>query len=71
MSKKDLPIDLMMKSVEWKAVDGCLVDIDDEMPVTTHEGVLHFEGITIRCYKLNNGQSVFDADDIESFFKLN
>jgi hypothetical protein len=68
MDIKELPIDLMMKTVEWEAVTDYQKS-DDELPSVTHNGVLTIDGISIRCYQLDSGIAVFDADDIESLFR--
>ena len=34
----------------------------------THVGVWEFAGHEIRCYRLNNGQTVLHADDVQCFF---
>lgn len=42
----------------------------DQVPgglYATHEGIFEIGGAKLRCYRLNNGEAVFDADDFESF----
>lgn len=33
----------------------------------THSGVLEIAGHSLKCHVLNNGQRIFDADDLEVF----
>ena len=61
------PIEVMMDGVEW-------VERDESEPVpadglyATHEGVFDLLGHKMRCYRLNNGAAVFNADDFVAFF---
>ena len=59
------PIDTLFDGVKW--VPTGLTSTGDEL-VATHEGVLTIMGWDFRVYQLNDGQRVFDADDIEGFF---
>ncbi len=34
----------------------------------THSGVLEIGGVALKCYRLNDGSAVFDADDLARFF---
>lgn len=34
----------------------------------THQGVLEIAGFKLKAYRLNDGQRVFDCDDVEAFF---
>ena len=64
------PIEMMLDGVQWvpagERPDG--PDNHDGLPYATHEGVLDIMGHKMRCYRLNNGQAVFSADDVEAFF---
>ncbi len=33
----------------------------------THEGVLNLAGHELRCYILNTGERIFNAEDVEKF----
>jgi hypothetical protein len=61
------PIEIMMDGVEW-----CERDSSEPAPeeglYATHEGVFEFLGHRLRCYRLNNGAAVINADDVEEFF---
>jgi hypothetical protein len=60
------PIELMLDDVEWKASErSAPVDSDSGLPYATHEGVLELCGKSVRCYRLNTGQAVFNADDLD------
>jgi len=45
------------------------VDLKEGAVWATHSGVMEIQGKKIRCHVLSTGQRIFDADDIESFFK--
>jgi hypothetical protein len=61
------PIDQLLNQLEWEV----LPEIEDQAGelYATHIGTLQLMGLELRCYRLNNGQAVFDADDIARFFK--
>lgn len=61
------PIDQMMNAVEWQPVEGEMV-ADDGLPYATHTGVLNIGGFAFKCYQLNTGQRLIDAEDMERFF---
>lgn len=61
------PIEMMLDGVTWTATR----DPSEPVPqglYATHEGVLEIEGMSLKVYKLNDGQRVFDADDFVEFF---
>ena len=64
MSEK-LELPSFMQSVEWIATGKTQ---DGDLPVSTHEGVFNFGGVDIRCYRLSNGDAVFNADDFKKVF---
>lgn len=56
----------MLDGVQWKATEN---EADDSgLPYATHSGVFEMFGKKMRCYRLNTGQAVFDADDFAAFF---
>lgn len=67
------PIEMMLDGIAWTAVvpdrpEG--PDNSDGVPFATHEGVLKIGDMPpLRCYRLSNGQSVFNADDLQAFFE--
>ena len=64
------PIDRLMETVEWKELapeNGIGFD-DDGLPWATHEGVLQIGELRLRCYRLNTGQAIFNAEDMDAFF---
>ena len=58
-------VEKLLDSLDWTALpepertDGLYA---------THEGVLEIGDLHLRCYTLNNGQRIFDADDIHRAF---
>lgn len=62
------PIEVMLDKVDWKATKHDSTTVS-ELPYATHSGVLDLFGLKLRCYLLNTGERVFDADDIEEFFR--
>lgn len=61
------PIDLMLDGVTWVPVERQATG-DSDLPYATHEGVLELFGSKLRCYRLNIGDAVFNADDFEAFW---
>jgi hypothetical protein len=72
------PMDLSLDSVDWKpatpdvrptrdmaTIKGGSVEV---LPSVTHEGVWHFMNNELRVYRLDNGTTVFHADDFERVF---
>lgn len=61
------PVDQLLGRVDWKATGN--TPGESGLPYATHSGVLEITGCApLRCYRLNTGQAVFDADDFEAFF---
>lgn len=59
----------LLSSVEWKAIDRKPESRLQEGEIhATHEGLLEIYGAKFRCYRLSNGEDVFDADDVAAFF---
>lgn len=61
------PIEMMLDGVTWIRNEN-VKGTDSGQPYATHHGVLELEGHKLRCYRLNTGQAVFDADDVNEFF---
>jgi hypothetical protein len=61
------PIEKMLDGVHWREADGPPED-DDGTPWATHEGVMDIMGHKLRCYRLNTGQAIINADDMHDFF---
>ncbi len=61
------PIEKMMDSVQWEEIEVDSDYVGGELPYSTHEGVLTIGGLKLRCYRLSNGQNIFNADDIAAF----
>jgi hypothetical protein len=60
------PIEQMLKTVEWTENEE--KEHFGELPYATHSGVLYLGENKLRCYRLNTGMAVFDADDFEEMF---
>lgn len=60
-------IEVLLDRVEW---ENC--DTPDQLHTgdlyATMKGELNFLGFKFRCYVLNDGQRVLNADDVEKFF---
>lgn len=56
-----------LKGVDWVATGN---EPADGGLVATHEGVWRIGGVEIKCYRLNNGEAVVDADDFLKFFDV-
>ena len=61
------PMNYVLDGVLWEQAGGPQEDSAD-LPWVTHQGVVDFAGVRLRCYQLSDGQRVFDADDIEAAF---
>ncbi len=61
------PIDMMLEGVEWIKSPDENGGVDNDLPHVTHSGVLEIMGAEFKCYRLSDGNTVFDADDVESF----
>lgn len=61
------PIEQMLASIPWTAIEQT-DPIDGSMPYATHVGALKIGDFEFKCYTLNDGRRVFDADDVARFF---
>lgn len=61
------PIDIVMSRVKWQEVER--PEASSGL-YSTHEGILEFAGHVFRCYRLNNGERVLDARDVEAYFGI-
>jgi hypothetical protein len=60
------PIEQIMAAVDWKPAPG--EPDGSDIPHATHAGVLELAGHRLRCYRLNDGRTIIDADDMSAFF---
>ena len=66
----DIP--MILNGVTWEAVPESeqnaqrLAD-GPRLPHVTHSGVFELMGEKIRCFRLSNGQAVFEKEDFERF----
>lgn len=56
----------ILNGLAWEAVDHA--PSADGLPTVTHEGTLEIAGHRLRCYRLDNGQAIINADDFHAFF---
>lgn len=61
------PIEMMLDGVQWVAAEQAQAS-EDGTPWATHEGVLEIGAASLRCYRLNTGQAVFNSEDVHAFF---
>lgn len=59
----------MLESIEWAEGNTEREPNEDGLPWATHSGVLEIPGHRLRCSRLNTGQIVFLAEDVEKFFE--
>jgi hypothetical protein len=63
------PIEMILDGVEWVAAEGdAPTNGANDLPYATHSGVLQIGEHSLKCFRLSDGQSVFDAEDFERFF---
>jgi hypothetical protein len=62
------PIETVMEALPWTVVENPDKG-DGTLPYVTHHGVLSIAGLTLRCYQLNDGRRIFDADDLRPMFE--
>jgi hypothetical protein len=61
------PIEILLEQVNWELVNTDKEAHPNNLPFATHKGVLEIAGISLRCYRLNDGRAIFDADDVNTF----
>ena len=63
------PIDIIMDSVGWKAVETATADDHcNGLPHVTHEGILNIFDASIRCYILSDGNRILNTEDVDNLF---
>lgn len=60
------PAEALMNSVQWRETG--MTDDGSGLPYATHEGVLSIGGVDLKCYQLNDGRRIFDAESVTQFF---
>lgn len=64
------PIERLLDQVEWREIVGDWRQHPwggwehGPTPVATHQGVLTVGSFKLRCYKLDNGKTVIDHEDV-------
>jgi hypothetical protein len=61
------PSEAIMDSVDWRVLPPPDVGTPDEL-YATHEGKMEIGDITLRCYQLNDGRRILDAEDVHKYF---
>lgn len=56
------PIEALMSEVDWKPA-ATYKGMAGDIPYATHFGVLKIGGTEIRCYRLNDGRAILNAED--------
>lgn len=62
------PIHRLLDALSWEPIPEAHPG-DDGMPYATHRGVLELRELRLRCYTLNDGRRIFDADDVARLFE--
>jgi hypothetical protein len=74
-----MDIPMFLNGVVWEAVppekqnSQRLADSDGfhaSLPHVTHEGVFEIMGHKMKCFRLSNGQAVFEKEDFERFCEV-
>ncbi len=66
MSDAETPVDMTLDGLTWTVTDQ--QPDGSGLPYATHSGLWEIGGQVLRCYRLNTGQAVIHADDMEAFF---
>lgn len=61
------PMDRMLDAVTWEQLPAPAEDADT---YATHQGILTIDEFQFRCYVLNDGRRLLDAEDMQKFFGL-
>jgi hypothetical protein len=64
------PINTMLDMVNWRNLPERDSPVESPLPYATHAGELMIGDFTFRVFQLSDGQRVFDADDVEKFFRF-
>lgn len=59
------PIDMMLDGVQWITAPEQSEDASG-LPYVTHSGVLEIFDVKLRVYRLSDGMTVIDADDMNA-----
>lgn len=64
-----LPVEIMVDNVAVHKVPKP-PNLKEGDLYATHEGVLDLGGFKMKCFILNNGQRILDAEDVEKFLNI-
>lgn len=62
------PMEALMGEIPWELIEAQPTAANGDLPHATHQGIFLFSGQKIRCYRLSNGEAIFDADDFQDVF---
>ena len=62
------PIETVFDAVPFERVENPNMG-DGTLPYVVMRGVLNIAGLSLRCYVLNDGQRIFDAEDLDPFIE--
>lgn len=62
------PVDKLLSLIAWTPTGA--TDNGSGLPYATHSGVLEIGDIRLRCYQLNDGRRLIDAEDMKRLFGL-
>jgi hypothetical protein len=67
----EAPIEKLLDQVDWKGLPQASPSFagDPDVPYATHEGTLELGELRLRCYQLNDGRRIFDAEDVAALFE--
>lgn len=56
----------ILDGLDWEPV--ARAQSHDGLPIVTHEGILEIGAHKLRCYRLDDGRAIINADDFRAFF---
>ena len=66
MGVHEMNSDTFLSNVKWEPLAGD-APADESIPWATHRGVLRINGSELECFRLSNGQAVFEANSFRKF----
>lgn len=61
-------IDRLMETVAWRPLLLPNEASDSDIPFATHEGEIQLGEHKVRCYKLSDGQRIFNGEDFDKLW---
>lgn len=56
-----------MSAVEWRPTNA---KAGGDLPYATHAGEMELFGLKFRCFRLNTGQAIIHADDMDALLQM-